>query len=375
MISQEPRHVTVVARSAATLSLGLLLAACSGAASTGPSPDSRSSASAAPEVLKRLASASADQTGWPGPDAPITAPSGRRIVAITCGSQGYGCVQGAQGVKDAGKALGWDVTVVDGKGDPSVWNAAVTQAVSDSADGIVLSAVNPALVSDGLARAKRAGIPVVSLFIPRLSGAPVVDAYVSTDHESGGKALADWVIADSGGDAHVLVLSEPAFPELVRRGKGFTSELAAECPDCTIADTVDFSIGTMASDLPSLVTTALQSDPTINYVLAPFDSSATFASQGIRQSGRADVALVSGEGDPDGLQRVRDGAQAVDLATVPAMAGWAAVDDLARLFGGKPIDDNLLPQRLITREDMPSKTGGWAGDVDYKGTYRKLWGK
>lgn len=369
------RRTTVTATVAASLSLGLLLTACSGAEGSGASGPEEATASAAPEVLERLDNASAEQTTWPGPEASIKPPSGKRIVAITCGSQGYGCVQGAQGVEEAGDELGWDVTVVDGKGDPSVWNAAVTQAVSDRADGIVLAAVNPALVSDGLDRAEKAGIPVVSLFIPQLGDAPAVDAYVTTDHESGGQALADWVIASSGGDAHVLVLSEPAFPELVQRSDGFTEELTRQCPSCEIAETVEFSIGTMASDLPSLVTTALQSDPTIDYVLAPFDSSGTFASQGIRQSGRTDVSLVSGEGDPDGLQRVRDGVQAVDLATVPAMAGWAAVDHLARIFTGEPIEDYLLPQRLITRDNMPSDSGVWTGDVDYAATYRELWGQ
>lgn len=374
MFDLKQRRTLLLATVTVTAVSGLLTA-CTGAENSSSAGGRPTAASAPPQVIERLAAASAEQTAWIGPEEPIDPPAGQRIVAITCGSQGYGCVQGAEGAAEAGALLDWDVTVVDGKGDPSVWNAAVTQAVSDGADGIVLAAVNPALVSDGLARAERAGIPVVSLFIPELDGAPDVDAHVTTDHEGGGRALADWVIADSGGDAQVLVLSEPAFPELVLRGEGFAEELSRECPGCAITDTVEFSIGTMASDLAGLVTTALQADPTIDYVLAPFDSSATFAAQGIRQSGRTDVALVSGEGDPDGLQRVRDGEQAVDLATVPAMGGWAAIDHLARIFTGQPAEDYLLPQRLITRDNLPSESGGWASDVDYAATFRELWGR
>ena len=373
MMTRQTR-LPLIAPLATSVALSFVVTGCSSNASDA-TPAQGASISAAPQVLDRLHAASARQTTWPGPDSPVVAPAGKKIVAITCGSQGYGCVQGAQGVKDAGAKLGWDVTVVDGKGDPSVWNAALTQAASDGADGIVLSAVNPALVSDGLRQAKAAGIPVIELFIPKLDGAPTVDAYVSTDHRAGGQALADWVIGTSGGRAHVLVLSEPAFPELVQRNQGFTDEISKECPACKVAETVQFSIGTMAQDLPGQVSTALQADPTINYVLAPFDSSGTFASQGIRQSGRADVALVSGEGDPDGLQRVRAGEQGVDLATVPAWAGWAAVDHLARIFDAKPASDYLIPQRLIARDNMPTTSGDWAGDLDYAAKYSQLWGK
>jgi ribose transport system substrate-binding protein len=359
---------------AAACGVLLTLAACSdpAATSTGSAPrggaGTDTSAAAA-----AVTAAKAPQASWPGPTTPVNPPTGRRIAAITCGSQGYGCVQAAQGVAAAGKVLGWDVSIVDGKSDPSVWNAAVTQAVTDGADGIVLAAINPALVQDGLARAKAAGTPVVVALIPALPGA-TADAYVSTDHLAGGKTLADWVIADSGGTAKVLLLEEPAFPELVRRNDGIRAELEAACPGCTIVATPKFSIGTMVQQLPGLVTTALQSNPGITHVLAPFDSSATFAAQGIRQSGRQ-VALVSGEGDPDGLTRLRNGEQAADLATVSAWAGWASVDQLARLFTGGRVESYPLPQRLFTADNVPSGQGSWRGDVDYVAEYSKLWGK
>ena len=103
-----------------------------------------------------------------------------------------------------------------------------------------------------------------------------------------------------------------------------------------------------------------QPHPEITYVIAPFDSSATFAAQGIRQAGNAAVKLVSGEGDPDGLTRVRNGQQAADLATVPAWAGWAAADDLLRAFQGKAVTTYTLPQRLFSKANAPAGTGGWA---------------
>lgn len=350
-----------------------LLSACS--SSTGGSTNGGQSAARVAGAVRSAASAAAaPQTGWPGPESGVPIVRGKKVVAITCGSQGYGCVQGAQGVVAAGKVLGWDVQVVDGKGDPSVWNSAVTQAVADKADGIVLAAINPSLVQAGLAQARAAHIPVIVEFLPKLPG-PSVDGYVTTDHVAGGKAMADWIIADSGGKAKVLMLDEPEFPELVMRGDAIRAELKSACPGCTIVQAAKFSLGTMAQQLPSLVTSALQSHPAITYVVAPFDSSATFAAQGIRQAGNAGVKLVSGEGDPDGLTRVRNGQQAADLATVPAWAGWAAADDLLRAFQGKPVSTYTLPQRLFSKGNAPAGNGGWAGDVDYAAKFRLMWGQ
>lgn len=365
-------------RQAAAATTGLavvaLLAACSSQASDSGATAAKGTGAGGPVVSAAVSSAAAAQTTWPGPDTAIVPPPGKKVVAITCGSQGYGCVQGAQGVAAAGKAVGWNVQIVDGKGDPSVWNASVVQAVTDKADGIVLAAINPALVQDGLARARAAHIPVIVEFLPR-SVAPGADGYVTTDHAAGGKTLADWIIADSDGKAKVLMLDEPEFPELVARGDAIRDELKTACPGCSIVDSAKFSIGTMAEQLPGLVTTALQSHSDISYVLAPFDSSGTFAAQGIRDAQRTGIALVSGEGDPDGLNRVRTGVQAADLATVPAWAGWAAVDQLARLFQHKPVQDYSLPQRLFTKSDAPPGSSGWPGDLDYAAKFRSIWGK
>lgn len=353
------------------------LAACSSGSSSSPSssPTTASSSSGSGSAVDAtVAAAMAPQTTWPGPDTPVTPPAGKKIVVIECSGQGAGCVAGAKGTEAAGKVVGWTVTTVDGKGDPTAWNAAMTQAISDKADGIVLSAVNPNLVQGALAQAKAAGIPVVLQFMPQFPGA-TVDAYITTDHTVGGKILADAVIKDSAGKAQILMLDEPEFPELVQRNDAIRAEFAAACPDCRIVASEKFNIGTMPQQLPGIVTTALQSNPTITYVMAPFDSAALFASQGIQQAGTTSVKLVGAEGDADGLGRVASGTQLYDLATVPAWAGWASVDALARLMTKQPVTPYTLPQRLFDKSNVPAGNTGWHGDIDYQAKFTQLWGK
>jgi ribose transport system substrate-binding protein len=350
--------------------IGISACGSSGGASPG---NSASAARATAQVNGVVAQAMAPVTAFPDGSRPITAPSGKRIVAITCGSQGYGCVQGALGATKAAQSLGWSVTTVDGKSDPSVWNSALQQAIVTHANGVILLAISPQLVQGALASAKAAHIPVIEVFQPQFPG-PAASGYVTTDHVSGGKELADWIIKDSGGQAQVLVLDEPEFPELGQRNAAVRAELKAACPGCQVVDSVSFNIGTMPQQLPQAVISALQQHPDINYVVAPFDSSAVFASQGITQAGKAGtVKLVSGEGDPPAMSRLQSGAQAADLATVPQWGGWAAVDELVRIFGGQNgAATELLPQRLFTRANALSAPA-WPGDINYQAKFESLW--
>lgn len=353
----------------------LLLPACSTGVAAGNHGDvngARQDVSA--PVRDAVTKAMAVKASWTGPTDSVHVPEGKRIVSITCSSQGIGCVNAAAGAKEAGKFLGWNVSVVDGKGDPNTWNAAVAQAVSDGADGIILNAINPALVQDGLTQARAKRIPIVLTFIPSYGG-PKVDAYVTSDHAQSGQQAADWIIADSGAKGHVLLLQEPQFPELNERTNAAAKRLSDACSRCPITRKVQFNIGTMPQQLPGLVSSALQSDTGINYVLAPFDSASLFASQGITQSGRAGVRLVGFEGDPDGIKRVRSGAQAADVATVQPWMGWAAIDALARLMTGQKVQQQQVPQRLFDKTNAPSGGDGWVGDLDFRARYRQLWGK
>lgn len=361
---------------AITVPVTLLLAACStGVADSGAGPTTGARNNVSGEVQGAVKSAMAERASWAGPTDSVVVPAGKKIVSITCSSQGIGCVNAAAGAKEAGQLLGWNVSVVDGKGDPNTWNAAVAQAVSDGADGIILNAINPALVQGGLAQARANKIPVALTFIPSSGAPPTVDAYVTSDHTESGQQAANWIIANSGASAHVLLLEEPQFPELGERTKAAAQRLTDACSNCSITKKVQFNIGTMPQQLPGLVSSALQSDPGINYVLAPFDSAALFASQGIAQFGKAGVQLVGFEGDPDGMERLRSGAQAADVATVQPWMGWAAVDALARLMTGQKVTQQQVPQRLFDKTNEPSGGNGWAGDLDFRAKYRALWGK
>ena len=364
---------------AAVVAVGVLAGCGSGDSASSSSSTSTPAASAAdgavaPEVAQRVAAAEKPLASWPGPKTPVKVQPGKQVVVVTCGSQGIGCVRAAAGAAEAGKQLGWNVRTVDGKSDPSVWNSAIQDAVAAKVDGIVLDAVPPALVQNALAKAKAAGIPLVSVFNPVPEDPGSVFDYVRPDHAEQGQLMADWVTADSGGEANVLVIRAPEFPELLERHEAFTQELSSACPDCKVAGTVDMTLATMAQRLPQAVISALQRNPNIDYIVAPIDSAATFVSEGVRSAGKTNKVKVSGyEGDPDAVARVRDGdVQAATIADPPEWMGWQAMDALARAFAGQDAETVKVPSRLLVADNAPD-TEGWQGDLDFRAQLEQLW--
>ncbi len=331
-------------------------------------------ASSAQDVNSVVEAAKQPKTEWPGPTEPVKAEGAKNIYVITCASQGIGCVRAANGVVDAGGVLGWDVRVIDGRGDPAAWNAGILSAITAKADGIVLAAVPPMLVGDAIAQAKAAGITVVSVFNPEPEEEDSVFAYVRPDHVAQGELAADWVEADSGGKAKIILVEDPIFPELVQRGKGFRESIAS-CGDCEIVESVESTLATMAQRLPGAVAAALSRHPEANYVIAPFDSNGFFANEGVRQAGRSgSVKVGSYEGDPQTIAAIRDGEYAMTIADPAEWMGWQAADELLRSFADAGPANVLVVDRLIVRDNAPD-TEGWLGDIDYKAKFQELWGR
>jgi ribose transport system substrate-binding protein len=355
------------------LALGFTVAACGSEHDNTSSATSASSASSGGD-LRQLAAAvhkaMEPVTAWPGPNDRATPAKGKKVVVVTCSAQGIGCVRAAAGATQAGKALGWTVQTVDGKGDPTIWNSAIESAVAGKAHGIILAAVPPPLVQGGIAKAKAAKIPIVEVF----QDAPVA-ASVNFDHREQGVAMARWVITDSGGKASVLLVSDAEFKELTDRVDGFTAEIA-KCGGCKLLGVVNSQIGTMAQRLPQAIVSALQRDPTTTYIISPFDSNATFTSEGVRQAGRAAQVKVAGyEGDPQAIEAVRKGQiEAATIASPAEWMGWQAIDELVRAFNEQPTHNTPIPTRLITKDNAPVGGKGWLGDFDYQTKFRELWG-
>jgi ribose transport system substrate-binding protein len=383
------RRRPVAAVAAVTVALGSL-AAC-GSSSEDASTTATSAPSAAATTAQTTAAASATDSvfaafsgpvsTWPGPDAPVEVTPGKHLTVITCGSTGITCVRVANGVAAAAKSIGYTTDVVDGRQQPTTWNQAIQSAITNKTDGIVLAAVPPVLVQGALAAAKKAGIPVAATLTPNGEG-PVTR--VNYDRAKVAEANTAFIAKDSGGDAHVLQLADDAdFPDLKQDGDLYPKLLTQYCDTCKVVKRLDFTAAVAPQRLPGDVAQALQSDPSITYVLVPFDTFNAFVIQGIRQAGKTDSVKIVGVGaDPPSVDAIKQGIEVESLGTPAEWMGWSAVDGLLRSFAGdaqapliKAANSNYeVPLRYVTAENLPS-SGGWDGGFDYAAKYGELWQK
>lgn len=283
---------------------------------------------------------------------------------------------------EALKTAGATVHVCDAATNPSTADSCLKQAVSSHAAGIVTGAMDYSFASQAYAAAIAAKIPIVatdndkpgsfpnSPDVRRLTiGGPVYAALG-----------ADWIIADSGGKAHVLYVADNSNAG-VTQTTAVKGEFTKQCPGCKLT-VVNFSDPTI-DKLPTAVSSAMTANPKIDYVFGGYDApSGIFALQGAKQVTGRKFTYLTVTGQPPGLQRVAGGQQAADPGVDTAETMWNASDALLRMITGAKQVTYLPAVRLFTKSNVPSDTksssayaaGTWYSNGGFAAMYKKLWG-
>lgn len=284
------------------------------------------------------------------------------------------------GFKAAGKDAGVNVKVVNGNGSIPTTVGAVSQAIAQKADGIVLFAIATTAVEAQVKQAKAAGIPVVDTYNSNIGTDLTASGFfghVSADYGQGGKEVAAWMMADSKCDVDTAIMGNAALqPHKAQRDAAL-----AEFKECGGSCKGDY----ITLDLPKLATIAgpeaqqaLRRDPNMKYIYSLLDGAVTFIAPSVQQSGRTDVKVASMGGDTASLERIRSGKsihKAVVAIPPQSYQGYAFMDQILRAMTGGAAVDWKLTTRFI------DKTNVGTSDADifsqFKGVEAKfntLWG-
>jgi ribose transport system substrate-binding protein len=290
------------------------------------------------------------------------------------------------GMKEASAALGMKLVVADGRGQPAEIAKQMSQAVGQKADIIATTSFPADSIRGALASAKEAGIPVLLGFAgdPGLPSAEEkalgVSGLMSFCYSCAGKMLADLAIADSNGKANAVIFDVPESPNTVKEREAAEAEFKRLCSDCKV--TVKHApLARWSTDLQSLTSSTLRSDPTITHVLPVWDAMQTFIKPAIDALGRQDkVKIISYNAELPAMKLLK----AKDVVTAEVgsplrWAGWALLDQAARLLTGmEPAADQNIPNRVfdaqnIDEVDLSKDDSHWYG-VDNAAEYQRLWG-
>jgi ribose transport system substrate-binding protein len=371
-----------------TLAAGALLAGCS-TVSTSTSATTAGTPGAGftlPAAAKQVLESATQPQTWHGPTSSPKPAKNIFVIDIPCAQSAVGCARPGNGFLAAAKTMGWRTQLIDPEGDPQKVQAAVQQAIQLHANAVFMPGGSIATIGASLmAKARAAGVQMVTQGGSDQTVTPTTwSVNVNNDYSETSPALAAYVTAQSDGKAQVLMINDSEYPEVNSGYNTFKAKLAAWCPGCSVAAQLNLSIVDLQTTFPAQVQSVLQAHPNINWIYVGYDFIGTQVITAVDQLGLASkIHLVGADGNPQNLEAVKSGnVESASYARGMEMIGWAAVDELNRIFNHQPLvkdangwESENYPQELIDSSNLPSNvTADWDSGIDYQAEYKKLWG-
>ena len=284
----------------------------------------------------------------------------------------------------AGAALlGWKYkTIQEGTG-PEDPEQALNLAIALKPSGIIYYTAPRQSMAAGLAKAKAAGIPIVTSATPDANPptAPIIAQYNNSAAMLAplGAGLADYVAVNSNLSAHVALVTLPVYSVLQSFDNEFQSELKTDCAQCTITQ-VPQQLTDLGTVTPTSVVNAVRRDPQINYVIFDCGCAAAGVSSALRAAGLNSVVL-GGEGPlTTSIKELQAGENEAWAALPLESMGYGLIDSFARYFNGQslnPIVTEPPSWQILTPSNIASahfdSQDNYIGYADYAAAWAKLW--
>ena len=326
---------------------GISLAAWVGLGVSGCGHDSAGDASSAKTGSAPIASSAA-------PNAKPAAGSLHTIGLTVQSIQNPFFVAIQNGVSAEGKKSGAETTLQDGRQDIGNQTNIVDDFVQQHVDLIVLNAVDSAGIAPAVARARKAGIPVVAVDVGAQGG---VNATITSDNVQAGEIAAQYMADRLHGSGSIAVVDGPPVTAVQDRAQGLKNILA-KYPNLKVVST---QVGDGSRDRAlQLGTTILTANPHLDAVFAINDPTALGVELAARQAGRKDFFIVGIDGSPDIVADMKaHGLVAASAAQDPNKLGTMAVQIGQQIAAGqKPPQDTIkLPVTLVTQENVNAYQG------------------
>lgn len=262
-------------------------------------------------------------------------------------------------VNAAAKEFGWTTQVVDGEGDPQKMQQRLQALVDSKVDAIVLIFPVPAILSQQLAAAKAANIPVVSAgFVA--DETPLIQAQYVGDQKKMATLLTDRITKDfpDGGDFAIINL--PGYVGVDARVNTFESMISSNYKIVAKQDVPQ-------SDLFGGTTKAAIDILNANPKLTAFFSCCDFGGQAIApalKQTKRDVPVYSFYAIPSVLDLVRAG-KVVVVESDEAKTGAMAIGGLAAHWAkGAALDAKTMLETYPLRYEVVDKTNAPAAGKD-----------
>jgi ribose transport system substrate-binding protein len=284
------------------------------------------------------------------------AEAAKKIVVITPylaqpGTQFY-----VEAFQAEAKTNGWDVNVVDTKGDVAAVIGRLEDAANQKVDAIVIN-VDPSQVAAGLETAKAAKIPVFGM---DAGATPLLVTNVTSNGYAMAADTAAYVVNRISGKGKVVMFVFDAFPPVQQRGI-IADSIFKNNPDIKVLDRVtpDVKDGGIA-DSRAKMDAILAANPdkgSIAAIWAAWDQPALGALQAIEAANRSGegIVITGIDANPQAREAIAKGGNfEASMAQDFKGIGKATADAVKRTLAGETIKERVtfVPTRLITAANV-----------------------
>jgi ribose transport system substrate-binding protein len=378
-----------LASAAVVATAAVALAAC-GSSSSGSTAASGSS-SATPATSAGQAAAEAflakysTTPAFVSPGAPINVASlkGKTIWVVVSDDSIPFLQAVTKGMQKAAATVGVNVHIFDGQGETATAANGVEQAIAAKAAAIDVISVNLPYISQAVADAVKAHIPVIGVLntdalAPVEKGAA---GEVTLNYGLQGKLLAAYAIASTKAPVHATFLNFPSIATFVAMKSGIESGFTSYCPSGCKLTTINLTEQTFKSDAQTDTPAALTRDPSTNWLFPAIDAVAQFVIPAVKTLGKTGAVQVGSiNAFAANLKFVQTGAgQSVDVGNNNAWLGYAVVDGSLRAMLGKSFGVEDVPVKVfdaanLKGADVNNESTLFTG-TDYAANYAALWQK
>ena len=387
---------------AAIFALGLVAAACGGDDSSSeetsapteteaPSTDETSApteteapaggdeVAAAEAIVAELRTIPTDITVTVAPSAAV--PTGIKVAWLAC--ELPSCTEVGEDWPAIAEALGWELKVINVTS--AAPGAGVQEAIDWGANYISISGSPVAAFQEQYDAAIAAGIKFAFAYNGEAPAEGILTSISGNDavYDAGSK-IANYIIADSGAAANVLMVNVQMFPVLVAEEEGIRDTLADGCSACTF-DVLPVAIEDIGVNVPNLVASYLQENPETNYVTYAFSALPIGVTAALQAAGLdGQITQVGVDFDKTGLTEIVDGTHKAWTSNPKAYSGWlmahamildALGDEYTERAAGEVLPNFVLDDAAMAQEIIDSsELSNWKGPEGYADQFLALWG-
>ena len=249
------------------------------------------------------------------------------------------CIEGATPVAEA---LGYELVIMapESEDDYATQTSMMEDFITQGVKGIAVCGINLDALIPAIKKANEAGIPVVMFnTITELEGVDVY-AYSGYNQYNGGAKIADWVNAQTGGNAVAAIIEGLPSDYTTQRMGGFVDRCAEVYPGITVVasqpgDWVREKGMNAAMDM-------IQAHPEISVIYGLSDEMALGAVQACKQLGREDIICVGLDGNPNAFESVKAGELTATLDCGPVAIGANAIKALDEAINGVAREEKVI---------------------------------